>query len=240
MGVNGRKELIITGRNLKKVYQMGEVTVNALNGINVDIYEGELIVILGPSGSGKSTLLNIIGGMDTLTEGELYYRDTPLHGASARQLTFYRRNAVGFIFQFYNLMPNLTAYENVDLSVQISSAPFSVDEILQKAGLSNRNNHFPSQLSGGEQQRIAVARAVAKNPDLLLCDEPTGALDIQTGIQVLSLLRDFCNSYGKTVLIITHNAAIAKMANRVFRLRDGLVSDIEVNEQPVSPEKVTW
>jgi len=231
---------IIIGKNLFKFYKMGEVTVRALNGVDVEIYEGELIVILGPSGSGKSTLLNIIGGMDKASGGELYYRGEPLHSATPRKLTHYRRNAVGFVFQFYNLIPSLTAYENINLSVQISQNPLPIDEILEKIGLADRADHFPSQLSGGEQQRIAIARAVAKNPDILLCDEPTGALDLQTGIQVLKVLKDFCVDYGKTVLIITHNTAIGKMANRVFHLRDGKVAGVEHNEHPQPPEKVTW
>lgn len=231
---------IIVAENLSKVYLMGEIQVKALRDVSLEIFEGELIVILGPSGSGKSTLLNIIGGMDTPTTGELYYREQPLHTADQKQLTYYRRNAVGFVFQFYNLMPNLTAYENISLSVQIAESPLSIEETLEKVGLSDRADHFPSQLSGGEQQRIALARAVAKNPDLLLCDEPTGALDLQTGIQVLQLLRDFCDSYKKTVLIITHNSEIAQMADRIFYLRDGRLSHIEVNENPVPPERVTW
>lgn len=234
------KTVIIACKNLGKTYQMGEVQVVALKNVSLEIYEGELIVILGPSGSGKSTLLNIIGGMDTPTSGELYFRQQPLHSADQNELTQYRRNAVGFVFQFYNLMPNLTAYENISLSVQIAKSPLDVEETLKKVGLINRADHFPSQLSGGEQQRIALARAVAKNPDLLLCDEPTGALDLQTGIQILKLLRDFCQAYGKTVLIITHNAEISQMADRVFYLRDGSLSRIEVNDDPVPPEEVTW
>lgn len=234
------KNTVIKGKGLSKVYQMGEVTVRALNDVDVEIFDGELIVILGPSGSGKSTLLNIIGGMDTPTEGEIYYHDQPLHKADAKELTLYRRHAVGFVFQFYNLIPNLTAYENVDLSVQISDNPLSIYETLERVGLAGRADHFPSQLSGGEQQRVAIARAVAKNPDLLLCDEPTGALDIQTGIQVLRLLRDFCREYEKTVLVITHNAAIGKMGDRVFHLRDGKIARIETNDHPVPPEEVVW
>lgn len=234
------QETIIVGTDLSKVYQMGEVEVIALREVSLEIFEGELIVILGPSGSGKSTLLNIIGGMDTPTSGELYYKGTPLHNAGPNDLTQYRRNAVGFVFQFYNLMPNLTAYENISLSVQIADSPLSIEETLERVGLLNRAHHFPSQLSGGEQQRIALARAVAKNPHLLLCDEPTGALDLETGIQVLQLLREFCDYYGKTVMIITHNTEIAQMADRVFYLRDGRLSRIEVNENPVPPERVTW
>jgi len=219
---------------------MGEVTVKALKNASFELYEGELIVVLGPSGSGKSTLLNIIGGMDKATGGEIYYRDTPLHNADTKQLTLYRRNDVGFVFQFYNLMPNLTAYENISLAVQIARDPLSIEELLEKIGLSDRAGHFPSQLSGGEQQRIALARALAKNPQIMLCDEPTGALDFSTSIQVLQLLKDFCATYGKTVVIITHNTAIAHIANRVFHLKDGCIVKIETNANPLSPEKVIW
>ena len=231
---------IITARNLSKSYRMGEVTVEALQGVDLELFEGELIVVLGPSGSGKSTLLNIVGGMDQPTGGELYYQDLPLHKADPRQLTFYRRNDVGFVFQFYNLMPNLTAYENINLSVQISKNPLSIEELLEKVELSNRRDHFPSQLSGGEQQRIALARALAKNPQLLLCDEPTGALDFKTSIQILKLLKDFCQTYNKTVVLITHNTAISKIADRVFYLKDGMLERIAENENPLPPEKVTW
>jgi len=231
---------LIRGIALSKTYRMGEVEVKALRQADFTIFNHEFIVILGPSGSGKSTLLNIIGGMDTPTSGELYYREQPLHTAGQNELTYYRRNAVGFVFQFYNLMPNLTAYENISLSVQISGSPLSVEETLEKVGLAQRADHFPSQLSGGEQQRVALARALAKNPDLLLCDEPTGALDLQTGIQVLKLLRDFSDAYGKTVVIITHNAEIGQMADRIFYLRDGRLSRIEINENPAPPEGVSW
>jgi putative ABC transport system ATP-binding protein len=231
---------LIRGIALSKTYRMGEVEVKALRQADFTIFNHEFIVILGPSGSGKSTLLNIIGGMDTPTSGEVYYREQPLHTASQNELTYYRRNAVGFVFQFYNLMPNLTAYENIDLSAQISAFPLSIEETLDKVGLAQRADHFPSQLSGGEQQRVALARALAKNPDLLLCDEPTGALDLQTGIQVLKLLRDFCGAYGKTVVIITHNAEIGRMADRIFYLRDGCLSRIKINEDPVPPEVVNW
>lgn len=219
---------------------MGEITVKALKDATFHIYEGELIAVLGPSGSGKSTLLNIIGGMDKATGGEFYYQGTPLHDADTKGLTQYRRNEVGFVFQFYNLMPNLTAYENINLSVQIANDPLPIEELLEKVGLLERADHFPSQLSGGEQQRIALARALAKNPKLLLCDEPTGALDFMTSIQVLQLLKDFCHSYGKTVVIITHNTAIAKIANRVFHLKDGMLENIHINENPLPPERVSW
>ncbi len=231
---------IITAKNLCKTYQMGEVKVDALKGADFELYEGELVVVLGPSGSGKSTLLNIVGGMDKASCGELYYKETPLHHADPKKLTYYRRNEIGFVFQFYNLMPNLTAYENINLSVQIAENPLSVEDLLAKVGLTERGSHFPSQLSGGEQQRIALARALAKNPSLLLCDERTGALDFQTSIVVLSLLRDFCYEYNKTVVVITHNSAIAKIARRVFYLKDGMIERIEKNENPIPPERVSW
>ncbi|MBS4026365.1 MAG: ABC transporter ATP-binding protein [Clostridia bacterium] len=219
---------------------MGQVTVHALKNANFELYERELVVVLGPSGSGKTTLLNIVGGMDKTSSGELYFQNTPLHQADAKELTLYRRNEVGFVFQFYNLMPNLTAYENINLSVQIAKNPLSIDELLEQVHLTDRADHFPSQLSGGEQQRIALARALAKNPTMLLCDEPTGALDFQTSIQVLKLLKDFCQTYGKTVVIITHNTAIASIANRVFYLKDGMIDRIEINANPLTPKKVTW
>jgi putative ABC transport system ATP-binding protein len=231
---------VIVAKDICKTYQMGEVTVKALRGATFEFQEGELVVVLGPSGSGKSTLLNIVGGMDQATCGELFFKGTPLHKAIPRQLTDYRRNEVGFVFQFYNLMPNLTAYENVNLSVQIANDPLSIDELLGKVGLVDRADHFPSQLSGGEQQRIALARAIAKNPTLLLCDEPTGALDFQTSITVLRLLKDFCVEYNKTVVVITHNTAIAKMADRIFYLKDGLLDHIESNKNPLPPERVSW
>lgn len=230
---------IITAKGLSKTYSMGEVTVEALKHADFAIYEEEIVAILGPSGSGKSTLLNIIGGMDQASSGELYYRSEPLHMANSADLTKYRRNEVGFVFQFYNLIPNLTAYENVKLSVEIAQHPLSVEEVLEKVGLADRAAHFPSQLSGGQQQRVALARAIAKNPQLLLCDEPTGALDSQTGIQVLKLFKEFCETYGKTVIIITHNTEIAKMADRIFHIKDGMLIRIETNEHPLHPEEVT-
>jgi len=231
---------IIIAKNISKNYQMGEVTVRALREASFEIYQRELVCILGPSGSGKSTLLNIVGGMDKVSSGELYYQDTPLHTADTARLTDYRRNAVGFVFQFYNLIPNLKAAENVNLAAEISQNPLSTAEILAKVGLSERADHFPAQLSGGEQQRVAIARAVVKNPEILLCDEPTGALDSETSIQVLQLLKLFCEHYGKTVIIITHNTAIAEIANRVFYLRDGRLAEIKVNQEPISPERVSW
>lgn len=234
------RNVMIRAKNLTKSYQMGEVKVDALKGVNFEIYEGEFIVVLGPSGSGKSTMINLIGGMDAASAGEIYYRGLPLHQATERILTEYRRHAVGFVFQFYNLMPNLTAYENVQLSTEIAKAPLAIADVLEQVGLADRGDHFPAQMSGGEQQRVAIARALAKNPDLLLCDEPTGALDITTGIQVLKLLREFNKKYGKTVMIITHNAAIAQMADRVFFIKDGQLQNIQINEHPLSPEEVTW
>lgn len=231
---------IISANNLSKTYQMGQVTVEALKNADFQLFEGELVVVLGPSGSGKSTLLNIVGGMDKASGGELFFRDKPLHQADASELTLFRRNDVGFVFQFYNLMPNLTAYENINLAVQISKDPLPIEELLEKVKLLDRADHFPSQLSGGEQQRIALARALAKNPTMLLCDEPTGALDFQTSIEVLNLLSDFCTTYNKTVVIITHNTAIAQIANRVFYIKDGTIDRIETNDNPISPEQVTW
>lgn len=214
--------------------------MRALREASFELYQKEIVCILGPSGSGKTTLLNIVGGMDKVSSGELYYQDMPLHNADAAKLTEYRRYAVGFVFQFYNLIPNLKAAENVNLAAEISRNPLSTEEMLAKVGLSERAGHFPAQLSGGEQQRVAIARAVVKNPEILLCDEPTGALDSQTSIQVLQLLKLFCEHYGKTVIIITHNTAIAEIANRVFCLRDGRLADIRINRDPIPPEKVSW
>ncbi|GAB4263832.1 ABC transporter ATP-binding protein [Thermincola ferriacetica] len=233
-------EIVIKTKNLHKTFFNGEVPVHALKGVNLDINEGEFVVILGPSGSGKSTLLNILGGMDAPTEGEIYYRGTPLHNMGKKELTMFRRNAVGFIFQFYNLIPNLTAYENVALAAEIAVNPLDPAKILAEMGLADRKNHFPSQLSGGQQQRVAIARAIAKNPDILLCDEPTGALDYETGKQVLDTLRNFNRVMGKTVLVITHNAAIGKMADRVIYIKDGRVDKVEVNANPVTAGEVSW
>ncbi len=231
---------LIVAKKVKKRYQMGEVVVHALRGVDFSLYEKELVVVLGPSGSGKSTLLNIIGGMDQPSEGELYYGSLSLHEASSRELTFFRRNDVGFIFQFYNLMPNLTAYENINLSVQIAKDPLDIDELLEQVGLTDRRDHFPSQLSGGEQQRVAIARGLAKNPTMLLCDEPTGSLDLASGIQVLNILQSFCLNYEKTVVIITHNTTISQIADRVIYMKDGMVDRVEINDHPSAAEKVSW
>lgn len=234
------KKVLISTRDLSKIYHMGEVSVEALRDATLDIYEGEFVVILGPSGSGKSTLLNIIGGMDTPTHGKVFFRGQELGDLDDNGLTRYRRENIGFIFQFYNLLPNLTARENVELVTDMSSDPLDVMEVLDKVGLKERADHFPSQLSGGEQQRVAVARAVAKNPEVLLCDEPTGALDNITGRVVLKVLKEINRSLGKTVLVITHNAAIAEMANRVLYLSNGRIASIRTIENPIDPERIEW
>ena len=227
-------------KNLTKDYHMGEVVVQALRGVNLTINEGEFLVILGPSGSGKSTILNIAGGIDTSTSGQVLYRGQDIARYNQRKLTGYRRHAVGFVFQFYNLMQNLTAAENISLAAELSAEPIPVSELLAQIDMADRGGHFPSQLSGGQQQRIAIARALAKNPDILLCDEPTGALDFSTGVSVLRLLKDFNERYGKTVVIITHNAGIGDMADRVVIVRDGMVDRIIENETPIPPEEVSW
>lgn len=223
-----------------KTYHMGELDVEVLKGVSLDIRNGELIAMVGPSGSGKSTILNIVGGLDKATAGNVWYRDRNLSDMRPRELTQYRRDTVGFVFQFYNLVPNLTARENVMVSTEIARDPMDVDEALQLVGLMERADHFPSQMSGGEQQRVAIARALAKNPELLLCDEPTGALDFATGKRVLRVLVDVQQRLGKTVVIITHNAAIAAVANRVVRLRSGEIVDVTSHDQPVPPEEITW
>ena len=233
---DNKKEVLIKGVNLKKTYIMGEVEINALDSVDFEIHKGELLVILGPSGSGKSTMLNIIGGMDSPTGGELYFEDTPVHEMNKRRLKMYRRKNIGFIFQFYNLLPNLTALENVDIAREISESSLKSEDMLAKVGLSERKNHFPSQLSGGEQQRVAIARALAKDPDVFLCDEPTGALDSKSSKDVLRVLHNFCREFSKTVIIITHNNAIASMADRIMVLRDGRIIDVIVNENPADIE----
>lgn len=233
---DNKKEVLIKGVNLKKTYIMGEVEINALDSVDFEIHKGELLVILGPSGSGKSTMLNIIGGMDSPTGGELYFEDTPVHEMNKRRLTMYRRKNIGFIFQFYNLLPNLTALENVDIAREISESSLKSEDMLAKVGLSERKNHFPSQLSGGEQQRVAISRALAKDPDVFLCDEPTGALDSKSSKDVLRVLHNFCREFSKTVIIITHNNAIASMADRIMVLRDGRIIDVIVNENPADIE----
>ncbi|WP_051347191.1 ABC transporter ATP-binding protein [Thiomicrorhabdus chilensis] len=223
-----------------KTYQMGEVQVKALRGIDLDLYRGELTVLLGASGSGKSTLLNILGGLDTPTDGHVIYADQDLTHASESELTEYRRYHVGFVFQFYNLIPSLTARENVAVVTEIAKNPMTPEEALSLVGLGERLDHFPAQLSGGEQQRVAIARAIAKNPDVLLCDEPTGALDSKTGIMVLEALQQVNQKLGTTTAIITHNAGIAQMANRVIHITDGKISEITTNDTRLSPHELSW
>ena len=232
--------VLLRAEDLCKVYHMGEVAVHALRNATFDLFEGEFVVILGPSGSGKSTFLDILGGMDTPTTGRVFVKDKDLTSFPDRQLTQYRRNGVGFVFQFYNLMANLTARENVELATEICDTSLDLDEVMEKVGLSERASHFPSQLSGGEQQRVAIARAVAKNPLLLLCDEPTGALDFETGIKILELLKEVNVTYNKTVVIITHNMPVGAMGDRVIRMRSGQITDITVNENPIPPERIEW
>lgn len=227
-------------QNESKKYQMGETEIIANNKLNFTCEQGQLTVILGPSGAGKSTVLNILGGMDTPTSGAVLIDDVDIAKFNDRQLTAYRRSDVGFVFQFYNLIPNLTTKENVELANSIVDDALDAEETLQEVGLGNRLDNFPSQLSGGEQQRVAIARALAKNPKLLLCDEPTGALDFETGKQVLSLLQTASQRDNKTVVIITHNAAIAKMANRVIRINDAQVRSVEDNPTPIPVEQIEW
>jgi putative ABC transport system ATP-binding protein len=226
--------------DVTKVYQMGEVQVHALRGIDLDLYKGEFTVMLGASGSGKSTLLNILGGLDTPTGGHVLYGNRDLTNATESELTAYRRYHVGFVFQFYNLIPSLTARENVSVVTEIASDPMSPEEAMQLVGLTERMDHFPAQLSGGEQQRVAIARAIAKNPDVLLCDEPTGALDSKTGIIVLEALLRVNEKLGTTIAVITHNAGIAQMADRVIHLADGRISQVYVNETRLPPGELSW
>jgi putative ABC transport system ATP-binding protein len=232
--------LVFEARGITKVYDMGEVTVHALRGVDLTIAEGEFIVLLGPSGSGKSTLLNILGGLDVPTDGHVVYRGRDLTEAGDRELTEYRRHHVGFVFQFYNLIPSLTARENVALVTEIALEPMSPEEALALVGLAARMDHFPAQLSGGEQQRVAIARAIAKRPAVLLCDEPTGALDIATGVVVLEAIERVNREVGTATAVITHNAAIAAMADRVIRLSDGHVLSVEANPRRASPRDLVW
>ena len=235
-----QKKILMRVENLSKDYRMGEVTVNALCDASFDIYEGEFIVILGPSGSGKSTLLNIIGGMDLPTQGKVFLRGDEINKYNDRKLTAYRRDKVGFVFQFYNLMANLTAKENVELATEMCMEALNIDEVMEAVELGDRKDHFPSQLSGGEQQRVAIARAVAKNPLMLLCDEPTGALDYKTGLLILSLLHKINRQFNKTVVIITHNMAIGEMADRVIKMRSGRIVEIKDIDSPIPPERIEW
>lgn len=227
-------------QDVGKIYKSGEVKVQALRDATFQVEKGELCVIVGPSGAGKTTLLNILGGMDTLTSGKVFLDGAEVSAFNKRQLTAYRRQDVGFVFQFYNLMPNLTALENVELARQVCPRALDPVEVLKQVGLGERMNNFPAQLSGGEQQRVSIARALCKNPALLLCDEPTGALDSKTGLQVLALLKDVSEKYQTTVAIITHNAAIAPLARRVIRVRNGQIESVELNDHPASVEEIAW
>ena len=240
VAANSALPVVFRARGLSKIYQMGEVEVPALKDVDLDVYEGEFVVLLGPSGSGKSTLLNILGGLDSPSGGTAMWRDHDLVRAGEAKLTQYRRDHVGFVFQFYNLIPSLTVIENVALVAEISARPLDPKEALKLVGLSHRLDHFPSQLSGGEQQRVAVARAIAKRPDALLCDEPTGALDYDTGKVVLAAIDRANAELGTTTVVITHNAAIAGMANRVLRLGGGRIVGIEHNATRLRPEELSW
>lgn len=234
------KQAVFKVSDLTKVYTMGEVKVHALRGIDLELYEGELVVMLGPSGSGKSTLLNIMGGLDTPSSGHVSYLGKELTGATEKELTEYRRHHVGFVFQFYNLIPSLTAAENVAAVTEIANNPLKPEDALAIVGLKERLNHFPAQLSGGEQQRVAIARAISKNPSVLLCDEPTGALDSETGVVVLEVLERVNRELGTTTVIITHNMDIAGMADRVIHLSNGLISETTINSIKKSPREIHW
>ena len=227
-------------RNVKKVYQMGEVEIAAANGIDFYVEKGEFAVIVGASGAGKTTVLNILGGMDTATSGTVVVDGDNIVRYNQKKLTGYRRDDIGFVFQFYNLVPNLTALENVELALQICKEPRDAEEVLKEVGLGDRLDNFPAQLSGGEQQRVSIARALAKNPKLLLCDEPTGALDYQTGKAILKLLQDMCREKGMTVIVITHNSALTPMADRVIHIKNGTVSAMELNTDPTPVEEIEW
>ncbi len=226
--------------NITKVYKMGEVEIRAADNINFSIRKGEFVVIVGPSGAGKTTVLNILGGMDTATSGKLFVDGEEITAYNAKKLTGYRREDIGFVFQFYNLVPNLTALENVELALQICKEPLDAKEVLEEVGLGDRLDNFPAQLSGGEQQRVSIARALAKNPKLLLCDEPTGALDYNTGKAILKLLQNMCRERGMTVIVITHNQALAPMADRLIHIKNGQVSKMELNDNPMSIDEIEW
>lgn len=226
--------------NVKKTYKVGDIEINASNGVDFKVDKGEFVVIVGPSGAGKTTILNLLGGMDKATSGKILVDDKDIAKYGEKQLTQYRRDDIGFVFQFYNLVQNLTALENVELATQISKNPLDVKMVLNRVGLEKRINNFPAQLSGGEQQRVAIARAIAKNPKLLLCDEPTGALDYQTGKAILALLREMCDKYEMTVIVITHNSALAPMADRIIHLKNGQVASMDINKNPKAIAEIEW
>ncbi len=227
-------------RNITKIYKTGEVEIKALDGMSFSIDKGEFVVIVGASGAGKSTVLNVMGGMDTPTSGEIIVDGEKISGYNSKKLTSYRRYDIGFVFQFYNLVQNLTALENVELATQICKDPIEPEKVLEKVGLGDRKENFPAQLSGGEQQRVAIARALAKNPKLLLCDEPTGALDYNTGKTILKLLQDTCKSMGMTVVVVTHNLAIVPMGDKVIRIKNGQMDQVTINEEPIPVERIEW
>lgn len=233
-------EPFISFKNVKKTYKVGDVDIEALRDVSFDIHQGEICIIVGASGAGKTTLLNILGGMDSLSSGEVWLDGKNIAGYGDRELTTYRRHDIGFVFQFYNLIPNLTALENVELATQICKNPHKPSEVLDEVGLSGRKNNFPAQLSGGEQQRVAIARALAKNPKLLLCDEPTGALDYNTGKLILKLLQETCRKNNMTVVIVTHNLALCPMADRVIHVKSGQVEKMELNQTPMSIDDIEW
>ena len=233
-------ESYIEFKDVKKKYKMGEVEIHALGGVDFSVNKGEFVIIAGASGAGKSTILNILGGMDTVSSGKVIVDNNEISKYSQKDLITYRRYDIGFVFQFYNLVQNLTARENVELATQISKNPLNIDKVLDSVGLSDRKNNFPSQLSGGEQQRVAIARAIAKNPKLLLCDEPTGALDYNTGKAILKLLQDTCRKEGVTVIIITHNLALTPMGDKVIEVKNGKIQKITINENPVPVERIEW
>ncbi|MBR2950224.1 MAG: ABC transporter ATP-binding protein [Lachnospiraceae bacterium] len=238
--MNNKKKDYVKFDKVSKIYQMGEVEICAVDEIDFSIAQGEFVVIVGPSGAGKTTVLNILGGMDTATKGHVYVDGSDIAAYTPKQLIGYRREDIGFVFQFYNLIPNLTAQENVELALQICKEPLDARTVLEDVGLGERLKNFPAQLSGGEQQRVSIARALAKNPKLLLCDEPTGALDYQTGKAILKLLQDTCREKGMTVIVITHNLAVAPMADRVIRIKNGKVADMRINENPTPVEEIEW
>ena len=227
-------------RDVKKKYKMGELEIDALGGVDFSVNKGEFVIIAGASGAGKSTILNILGGMDTVSSGKVIVDNNEISKYSQKDLITYRRYDIGFVFQFYNLVQNLTARENVELATQISKNPLNIDKVLDSVGLRDRKNNFPAQLSGGEQQRVAIARAIAKNPKLLLCDEPTGALDYNTGKAILKLLQDTCRKEGVTVIIITHNLALTPMGDKVIEVKNGRIQKITINENPVPVERIEW